>query len=59
MLKFKDGTCVEVEVHHNLAYRFYKVDSPEAYCVVSWLDFEVSKAKPEGKVVLINVVFHG
>ncbi|KAH9813262.1 hypothetical protein DFH28DRAFT_930011 [Melampsora americana] len=48
MLRFNDEESVEVELHHNLAYRFYKVDSNETFCRMWWLNYDVSNSKVEG-----------
>jgi hypothetical protein len=52
MLKSGDGACAEVELHDNLAYRFYKKGSPDAFCVVSLLEFDTCKLNVEGEYLV-------
>lgn len=55
MLKSSDGACVEVNIHENLAYRFCKKGSSDAFCVVALLEYDTSKLNLENHTQLFIV----
>ncbi|KAH9813414.1 hypothetical protein DFH28DRAFT_1128890 [Melampsora americana] len=55
ILAFNHRPCVEVELYHNIAYGLCDKGYSTPYCVIMWLEWDVSNAKAEDRAQLLTI----